>query len=569
MPAARAAAAASDKQRERKADDMRLYVRFLLTFLVPLALLAFAVSAVATPAPKPVAVVNGEPISGADLKAEFKARHGGHEKFLLGEVEAKKFLDIVIDSKLLVQEAYRLDLQNQKDIVKSSDELAERKSVEHLVKVEVEQKAEPTPEEVKAAWEANTSMLYRTRQIVVETKADADAVMLMTLSGRDFDALARQCSQAPSRQQGGNLPFVGWGAWDAAWESTVFALSPGETGGPVKTHMGWEVVQLVELQGVERPDLQKAKSKIEGVLKKRNLEARKRALSEMLWAKYGAKRTNADLSFAGLAAAAKAKSEEPVATWDGGGKVTVAELLPRLDPAVLGPLPAERASEQIEVEVRHAVDANLAPLEAKARKYADLPEIADEVRRHREKLMLGALYADFILKDVKVTDAEVAAYYEAHRSELVTQEKRRVAHIIVATEDEAKDVRKKLDEGAAFADLAKTRSTDATSAKQAGDLGFITAKDVPPDFKAILGLKEGEVSQPMKTKFGWHLVKVTKIEASRPLTLDESKGDIQKKVTDDRNREKRAFWVRKLRAASTIKVNNAGIAAFVKDAGVD
>lgn len=547
---------------------MKLHLRFLLTLLLPLALLALTIAAFGAP-PKPVAVVNGEPITGADLKAEFKARHGGHEKFLLGEVEARKFLDLVIDSKLLVQEAYRLDLQDQKDIAKSADELAERKAVEHLVKVEVEEKAKPKPEEVRAAWETNTAALYKTRQIVVETKAEADWVLRTVLSGGSFETLARQCSLAPSRQQGGNLPFTGWGAWDPAWEKTVFALSPGETGGPVKTHMGWEVVQLAEMQGVERPDFDKAKAKIEGVLKKRNLERTKRELSDFLWKKYGAKRTSADLSFDGLAAAAKSKSEDPVATWENGGKVAVSELLARLDPATLGPLPKERAAEAIDEEVRHAVDERLAPLEAKARKYADLPEIADEVRRHREKLMLGALYADYVLKGVAVTDADVKAYYEEHRKEFMTPERRRVSHIVLATEEDAKDVRKKLGAGESWADLAKARSTDGTSAKQAGDLGFITAKEVPEEFKGILDLKAGEVSEPMKTKFGWHVVKFTKIEPPRPLTLEEAKGDLKKKLVDEKNREKRAYWVKKLRAAATIKVDNDGIAAFVKDAGID
>ena len=552
---------------------MRLYLRFLFTFLAPLALLAFAVAALGAPTPKPVAVVNGEAISGADLKAEFKARHGGHEKFLLGEVEAKKFLDVVIDSKLLVQEAYRLELETQKDIAKSTNELAERKSVEHLVKVEIEDKAQPKPEEIKAAWETRTVTLYRTREIVVPTREEAQAAYASALATGDFEAVAARCSQAPSRNHGGNLPFVGWGSMEAAWENAVFALQPGEIAGPLKTHQGWTVVQLVETQPVERPDFDKAKAKIEGILKRRALEERKKALSAFLWEKYGAKTTGTgkEISFERVKTDADAKALEPLASWTGGGrgKVTAEELLARLDAALLSSLTPTQSSEVVSSELRRAVDEPLAALEAKARKYEELPEIADEVKRHREKLMLGALYADYILKDVKVTDEDVKAYYESHRAELSTPEKRRVAHIVVATEDEAKDVKKKLDAGESFADLVKAKSVDTATQKQAGDLGFITAKDVPPDFKAILGLKEGEVSGPVKTKFGWHLVKVTKIEAPRPLTLAESKDDLKKKLTDDRNREKRALWVKKLRDASTIKVNNAGITAFVKDAGAN
>jgi len=510
-----------------------------------------------------LAKVNEEAITGEHLKQEFIRRHGGHGKFLLGESEARQFLNVVIDQRLLIQEAYRLDLENQPDIKKAVAEYEERTASESLVKMEITDRAQPTPEEVRAAWEKETTRLYRARQIVLDTRQEADSVLAMLALGVDYEALARQCSIAASRIYGGRLPLLGWGSMDLGWEEVVRRLAPGEVSAVFRTADGWEIVQVEEIQLVEKPPYDQAARRIEGILKKRKLEERRRALSELLWSKYHVRRAEIDFGPEGLHAALRERGDEPIASWD-GGKLTVKEFVQQVDWQELAGLLPGRFQTEIEQRLRQAVNDPLARLEAKARGLAAALDVVYAVRAYREDLMERALFADFILKDLKVADAEIGSYYAAHEGDFTSPEKRRVAHIVVPTVEEAQEIGKKLEDGESFALLVKMRSTDTASAKQAGDLGWITKKDASGEFEKVFSLEEGQVSEPLKSKFGWHLVKVEKIAAERPMALDEAKEAIRKKVFEQKQREARATWVKKLRAASTIQVSDAGIRKFIK-----
>lgn len=139
-----------------------------------------------------------------------------------------------------------------------------------------------------------------------------------------------------------------------------------------------------------------------------------------------------------------------------------------------------------------------------------------------------------------------------------------MSHIVLATEELAVAVRNQIMGGEDFAALAKTRSQDVQSARGGGDLGWITKGQVPKEFAAVLTLQEGDVSEPIQSKFGWHVIKVTAIESGRQRTLDEAKEDIRTVVLQKMQREKRAYWVKKLRDAAKISVNKRAVRAYVK-----
>ncbi|MBO0993613.1 peptidylprolyl isomerase [Bacillus sp. SD088] len=124
----------------------------------------------------------------------------------------------------------------------------------------------------------------------------------------------------------------------------------------------------------------------------------------------------------------------------------------------------------------------------------------------REVLYLNLLQQKAATKDIEVTDDELQEYYDQKEPDID------VRHIIVEDEKTAKEAKKKLDDGEDFADVAKEYSTDAT-AENGGDLGTLSREDpqMDEDFKvAAFDLKEGEVSAPIETQFGWHLIEVTK-----------------------------------------------------------
>jgi parvulin-like peptidyl-prolyl isomerase len=506
-----------------------------------------------------LARVNDETVTGRELTREFVRRHGGHQKFLAGPVEVRKFLDVVIDWRLLIQEAYRLGLQENPEVVKAEAEELGRRGVDYLVRTEVEERARPTPEQVRAAWERDSPEVLQARQIVVETREEAEAIYLQVLGGADFETLARECSLAPSRLQGGRLPPVMWGMMEADWEKAAFALAPGETI-LHEDRDGWEVLQLESREAGERPPFEKVSSRIEGILGKRMLEERKRDYSEALWAKYHAKTSETGLDASALR---EAKPETVVAEWD-GGRLTLGEVAAPEELEALARFSPRRFLSHFTGLLRATVNDALSREEVHSRGIDRVPEVVDAVRAFREDMMERMLYADFILKDVAATDEEIRAEYEAQKKDLVAPERRQVAHILVPTEAEAAEIRAKIAGGERFEDLARSRSKDAQTAPREGVLGWITKRDVPEDFGPVIALKEGEVSEPIRSKYGYHVVRVNAIVAERPLSLEESKEKLREAILTRKQQGKRKVWVDKLRAASRIRISKSGIRAFAK-----
>jgi foldase protein PrsA len=113
---------------------------------------------------------------------------------------------------------------------------------------------------------------------------------------------------------------------------------------------------------------------------------------------------------------------------------------------------------------------------------------------------------------VKVSDKQIKDYYEQHKDQYTEV---RTSHILVDKEPTAKEIEKELKNGTDFAELAKKQSTDKVSAAEGGDLGYLSGRsqEMDPTFlAAALKLKKGEVSEPVKTVFGYHIIKVTDIK---------------------------------------------------------
>ncbi|MYL33993.1 foldase [Pontibacillus yanchengensis] len=130
---------------------------------------------------------------------------------------------------------------------------------------------------------------------------------------------------------------------------------------------------------------------------------------------------------------------------------------------------------------------------------------------------------------VEVTDEEVKQYYENMKQEV------KVSHILVEDKETASEVQKKLNNGGDFAKLAKEYSTDKQSAQKGGDLGYIsTGQMVLPFEKAAYNLKVGKVSEPVKSQYGYHIIKVTdkreKEDTSSIGKYEEMKGQLREEL---------------------------------------
>jgi parvulin-like peptidyl-prolyl isomerase len=131
-----------------------------------------------------------------------------------------------------------------------------------------------------------------------------------------------------------------------------------------------------------------------------------------------------------------------------------------------------------------------------------------------------------------VTDAMISADYDELVKNLQGKKEVKASHILVDTEDKAKEVKKKLDKGSKFESLVKEFSKDEGSKENGGELGYVMKGQLVPEFESkAFSMKNGEVSDPVKTQFGWHIIKVLD---SRPVQIpskDEAKESIKAKLS--------------------------------------
>ncbi len=129
-----------------------------------------------------------------------------------------------------------------------------------------------------------------------------------------------------------------------------------------------------------------------------------------------------------------------------------------------------------------------------------------------------------------VSNDAVKAAYDKMVADFKPQTEWNAAHILVDSEDKAKALKSQIDGGADFAEVAKANSSDG-SAASGGDLGWFGAGQMVPEFEAaVKDLQKGQVAGPIKTQFGWHLVKLIDVRETTPPTIDEARPDLENQL---------------------------------------
>src|SRR5438105_1180789 len=165
----------------------------------------------------------------------------------------------------------------------------------------------------------------------------------------------------------------------------------------------------------------------------------------------------------------------------------------------------------------------------------------------RNRLLMDSLLASE--GKTATTDEAMKKVYEDAAKQITGEQEVHARHILVETEDEAKAVAEELKKGADFAELAKKKSKDP-GASDGGDLGFFTKDQMVPEFSSVaFSLEPGKISDPVKSQFGWHVIKVEEKRKRKAPDFDQVKGQIETYVT----RKAQADYVGKLRDSAKIE----------------
>ncbi len=226
------------------------------------------------------------------------------------------------------------------------------------------------------------------------------------------------------------------------------------------------------------------------------------------------------LPFGGFGAGQALAEDKTVATVNG---IAITELdLKLADDEIgrdLGTLP-EATKRRVLVEF--LVENTLFAKAAEAEKLGEGPSFERRMRYWRNRA-LRDVYFDAKINSA-ISEAAAKTFYDDQIKALKPKEEVQARHILVESEELAKELKKKVEDGADFAALAKEHSKDPGTKDDGGMLGYFTAGQMVPQFEqAAFGLQKGQVSPPVKSQFGWHIIKLEDRRLKPPPTFDEVK----------------------------------------------
>ncbi|KPL60420.1 foldase [Rossellomorea vietnamensis] len=188
-------------------------------------------------------------------------------------------------------------------------------------------------------------------------------------------------------------------------------------------------------------------------------------------------------------------------------------------------------------KIKGQYDSEEAFNEALASSGSDLDSVKENIKTY--------LLTEKLLKDrIKITDDQVKEYFEANKDTFAQKEQVEASHILVDDEKTAQEVKKKLDEGGDFAELAKEYSTDTSNAESGGELGYFGKGEMVSEFDdKAFSMKEGEISDPVKTEFGYHIIKVTGKKEAKEAVLADHKDEIKDILFDQALQTEYGTWL--------------------------
>src|SRR6516225_9421807 len=193
------------------------------------------------------------------------------------------------------------------------------------------------------------------------------------------------------------------------------------------------------------------------------------------------------------------------------------------------------------------IDMKIVSKAAEDKKVQDSDDFKKRLAFTRNRLLMDSLLASE--GKAATSDEAMRKVYQEASKQISGEQEVHARHILVETEDEAKAIKAELDKGADFTELAKKKSKDP-GASDGGDLGFFTKDQMVPEFSAVaFALEPGKISDPVKSQFGWHIIKVEEKRNRKAPDFEQVKSQIETYVT----RKAQADYVGKLREAAKVE----------------
>ena len=186
-------------------------------------------------------------------------------------------------------------------------------------------------------------------------------------------------------------------------------------------------------------------------------------------------------------------------------------------------------------------------------------DVLEQIKKMTEQILVQALIEREILNKVKVNDEEVLEYYEQNKDNFTEKEQVHLYNILLETEEEAQNILEQLKAGEDFSEIAIEKST-GPSAAQGGDLGYLTKGTIIPEIEEVVfALEVEELSEVLKTDFGFHILKITEKKPETVKAFEEVKEDIIQTLLPIKQKEAFENFLEELKGKTEIEINEEAL----------
>jgi parvulin-like peptidyl-prolyl isomerase len=502
---------------------------------------------------KAVARIGDEIITVAMIKDEYLAITKEARPALTTIEEKEQFAKDVISKDILLLEARKVGLDRMPEIVQAVQAETQRSAWQAYYDDHVRSQVEVADEDLRAVY-AKQRYRYDLAWIFLRSGDLARQIADRIAAGEDFAKLAAIYSLDASRERGGDIGARALGTMPDNIEDEVMIMEPGEIKGPLKYNDYYILVKLHGKEPVEQPEFEAARTGLESLERMRRETALHRDLAAQVRAKYNltfndevvdlivsktlALYPNENAALGQVPQFSDEESARKVATFK-GGEWQVRMYVERLKSQrnVLAPGPGTDA-ETVKSLITDFITGDLWMLEIRAEGYEQRPDIASQVRRKQEEMIVTAMHAQ-VVRGVTVDDEKLREVYEDRKEEMVTDASVRLALIAVDTEEEAEAVHRELEAGRSFPDLAREKSIDQMTAANGGEIPralTITQLQQFPELDELVDrLAVGTYSAPVAIPpgfgpAGYMVVKVLEKQGSRQMEFAEIRDALGQRV---------------------------------------
>lgn len=518
-----------------------------------------------------IASVDGDPIPVGELRAELLAlRKAGTQ---ISQETVTRGLDELIDTRLIVHEAYRMGLEDDPEVVKDLERFVQIQSIIRMEWDLMGERVKVTEEELwdryRAAYEKRRVQLLQVRD-----RSQSEGLLAQARGGKPLSRIASEQIQAlMEAETPEEHPFFWEGEvtrklFSAAEADRLFSWGPGEIH-LLETTKGVYLTEILERPTSDAEGFEKARKEVEREIRSEKAQEVLRAHRQEL--RQGARIEVEEEMLAGLESE-RLLSGDGVAPESGqalarvnGEPITVGDFLRRyrgdLSHLKYSNVPqAQKNRNVLEKAIGFALDAQAARARDYVRRSPDLQGLA---KAHLERTLYGRFVQKVVLDGLRPSSEELTRFYEERRDQFAGPARVALKGVILAERAQAEEVRGELQEGADIDFLVGQVSLPSPLHYRER---WIEVSQLPPAVAAeVKRLKVGELSSVLSVKEGHLVFRLVGRQEGRPYPPAEIQSRLKRGYRRERGQEVLKAYLKRLREVVRVRINSALLRSLMED----